>query len=39
MIDDTLQIEDYESRHNIIITSTKIIKYYEIIKLKDELYL
>lgn len=38
MINDILQIEDYESRYNIVITSTKIIKYYEIVKLKNEIY-
>ena len=38
MIDNTLQIEDYKLYHNTIITLTKMIKYYEIIKLKNKLY-
>lgn len=38
MVDGTLQIEDYEPRHSIIITPAKMVKYYEIVKLKNELY-
>ena len=38
MVDDTLQIEDYEPRHSIIITPVKMVKYYETVKLKNELY-
>ena len=33
-----LQIEDYEPRHSIVITPTKMVKYYEDIKLSNELY-
>lgn len=31
-------IEDYEPRHSIVITPTKMVKYYDDVKLSDELY-
>ena len=36
--DCALQIEDYEPRHSIVITPTKMVKYYEDVKLSNELY-
>lgn len=33
-----LQIEDYEPRHSIVITPAKMVRYYETVKLKNELY-
>ena len=33
-----LQIEDYEPRHSIVITPTKMVKYYDDVKLSNELY-
>lgn len=38
MADDTLQIEDFEPRHSIVITPARMVRYYEIVKLKNELY-
>ena len=38
MVDDTLHIEDYEPRHSIVITPAKMISYYKIVKLQNELY-
>ena len=38
MADDTLQIEDYEPRHSIVITPAKMISYYKIVKLQNELH-
>lgn len=36
--DGVLQIEDYEPRHSIVITPTKMVKYYDAVKLSNELY-
>lgn len=36
--DCVLQIEDYEPRHSIVITPTKMVKYYDDVKLSNELY-
>lgn len=33
-----MQIEDYEPRHSIVITPTKMVKYYDDVKLPNELY-
>lgn len=33
-----LQIEDYEPCHSIVITPGKMIKYYEDVKLPNEIY-
>jgi hypothetical protein len=38
LADYLIQIEDYEPRHSIVITPNKMIKYYEDVKLVDELY-
>ena len=38
MAEDTLQIEDLEPRHSIVITPAKMISYYKIVKLQNELY-
>ena len=36
--DCALQIEDYEPQHSIVITPTKMVKYYDDVKLSNELY-
>ena len=36
--DFALQIEDYEPSHSIVITPTKMVKYYDDVKLSNELY-
>ncbi len=33
-----VQIEDHEPRHSIVVTPAKMVRYYEIVKLKNELY-
>lgn len=38
MADDILQIEDYEPRYSIVITPAKMIRYYKIVKLENEIY-
>ena len=38
LADGVLQIEDYEPQHSIVITPTKMVKYYDDVKLSNELY-
>lgn len=38
MVDRTPQIEDYDPRYSIVITPTKMIRYYENVKLTNESY-
>ncbi len=38
MTNNILQIKDYESRHSIVTTLAKMIRYYELVKLRNEIY-